>query len=42
MDGEIVLAIKEDGNHRVDGYGEEEIVRGDKGGGQLAFGQVEH
>ena len=42
MDGEIVLAIKEDGDHRVDAHGEEKIVRGDKGGGQLATGQVEH
>ena len=42
MDGEVVLAIKEDGNHRVDAHGEEEIVRGDQGGGQLAIGQVEH
>ena len=42
MDGEVVLAIKEDGNHRVDGHGEEEKVGGDKGGGHLAIGQVEH
>ena len=42
MDGDVVLAIKEDGGHRVDAYGEEDIVRGDQGGGQLAIGQVKH
>ena len=41
MECEIVLAVEQDGNHRVDGEGEEEMVGGDQGGGEAPGGQVE-
>ena len=41
MERQIVLAIQQDGNHGVDGEGDEEVRRGDLGGVEDPGGKVE-
>ena len=41
MERQIVLAIQQDGNHGVDGEGDEEVLGGDLGGGEDPSGKVE-